>query len=63
MLEALGLMMICVLVFCYKLQNTLNNIASIIERNNENLKVLISETVDDLQQVHDMNPCIEGPSN
>ena len=54
-LGALELIMIC------KMQNTLYNIASIIDRNDENLRALISETADDLQQVLDMNPCIEGP--
>ena len=47
----------------YKLQNTLYKIGSIIDRNDENLRALISETGDDLQQVLNINPPIQGPSN
>ena len=62
-LGALGLMMICVLLFCYKLQNTLYKIAAIIDNDNENLKELIIETGGDLQEVLNIYPPIQGPSN
>ena len=67
-----------VLVFCYNLQEVFYTVASIINRNDLNLREFISETghdlqsnlralpsesSDDLQQVLHMNPYIKGPSN
>ena len=37
-LGALGLMMICVLVFCYKLQKKVYQVAAIIKSNDANLR-------------------------
>ena len=48
-LGALGLMKICVLVFCYKLQKVVFKVASIIDRNDANVRELISKTGHEFQ--------------
>ena len=48
-LGALGLIMICILVLCYKLLNEFYKIATMIQRNDENLSELISESEHEFQ--------------